>query len=60
MWGENEIDHVLVAQKDVELALNKEEVHEVRYCTYNELMEVGVYEFDDSMWYDMVWCEECV
>lgn len=50
MWGENEIDHVLVAQKDVELSLNKEEVHEVRYCTYEEVMEVGVCGLNNAMW----------
>lgn len=39
-WGENEIDHVLVAKKDVQLNLNPSEVCEVQYMTYDEICHV--------------------
>lgn len=39
-WGENEIDHVLLVQKDVPLHINPEEVSETRYFTYEEVVQV--------------------
>ena len=39
-WGENEIDHVLLVQKDVPLQINPEEVGEARYFTYEEVVQV--------------------
>ena len=39
-WGENEIDHILVAKKDVQLNLNPSEVCEVKYMTYDEICRV--------------------
>lgn len=41
-WGENEIDHVLVAKKDVQLNLNPSEVCEVQYMTYDEICHVEI------------------
>lgn len=40
MWGENEIDHVLVVKKDVEYEVNPEEVAEARYFTMEEVFQV--------------------
>ncbi|KNB45832.1 isopentenyl-diphosphate delta-isomerase [Blastocystis sp. subtype 4] len=39
-WGENEIDHILLIQKDVELNVNLEEVKEVKYVSYEEAVQV--------------------
>lgn len=40
VWGENEIDHVLVVKKDVEYEVNPEEVAEARYFTMEEVFQV--------------------
>ena len=40
IWGEDEIDHVLVVKKDVSVSVNPEEVHETRYFTVDEVFEV--------------------
>lgn len=41
IWGESEIDHVLVVKKDVKLNLNPEEVAEASYFSMEEVFEVG-------------------
>lgn len=43
IWGEDEIDHVLVVKKDVKLSINSEEVEEVRYFTVDEVYEVFLF-----------------
>lgn len=40
IWGEDEIDHVLVVKKDVLFSINPEEVHEARYFTVDEVFDV--------------------
>ena len=40
VWGENEIDHVLVVKKDVEYEVNPEEVAEARDFTMEEVFQV--------------------
>ncbi|ELT89045.1 hypothetical protein CAPTEDRAFT_150744 [Capitella teleta] len=37
IWGEHEIDYILFAQKDVEMAANENEVKECRYVSAEEL-----------------------
>lgn len=40
VWGENEIDHVLVVKKNVPLTINTEEVHEARFFSVDEVFDV--------------------
>ena len=40
VWGEDEIDHVLVVKKHADVNINPEEVHEARYFTVDEVFEV--------------------
>eukprot|EP00924_Labyrinthula_sp_SR-Ha-C_P016401 snap_masked-scaffold_6-processed-gene-2.33-mRNA-1 protein AED:0.27 eAED:0.27 QI:0/-1/0/1/-1/1/1/0/227 len=37
MWGEHEIDHVLLVKKDVDFQVNENEVQQTRYFTEKEL-----------------------
>lgn len=39
-WGEHEIDYILFVQKDVTLVPNPEEVSDVKYVSYKELMDM--------------------
>ena len=41
-WGENEIDHILLVQKDVQLNINFEEVKEVKFVSYEEAIQVWI------------------
>lgn len=43
IWGEDEIDHVLVVKKDVTLNLNYEEVQEAKYFTFEEVFDVFLF-----------------
>lgn len=36
-WGEHEIDYILFIQKDVKMKINKEEVSDYKYVTFDEL-----------------------
>uniref|UniRef100_H2YV55 isopentenyl-diphosphate Delta-isomerase n=1 Tax=Ciona savignyi TaxID=51511 RepID=H2YV55_CIOSA len=38
-WGEHEIDHVLIARKDVDLDINPNEVSEIRYVSKEGMTE---------------------
>ncbi len=40
VWGEHEVDYILVATKDVELEINPNEVSEAKYVSLAELEEM--------------------
>ena len=40
MWGEHEIDYILIIQKDISLAPNPNEVMSHRYVSQQELREL--------------------
>ncbi len=50
-WIEREIDHILIIQADIELAINHNEVSEVKWVSRDELasMLVGDVEFDGEI-----------